>query len=211
VNLDLGCLDNLKGHRAATEGLHQGRHRLDRGVLHPRLLVHLLDLLRIVEQFALIERFTRLGRDLLAQPVHAETLVSGEAHLGQNRLALDNVGQRQLAIRESLLGDADVVEETRAIEVLDIIVGCQLVERVARLDADVGADEVLADGGGPHEFDADAAHIGGRRGARAWTLRVQGHGQQQQAARPQPHFQYPTAPARHSCLSLSCVRFHSAK
>ena len=93
------------------------------------------------------------------------------ARLEKQRMGINlatYVGATQ--VRRMVLGDADVVEQTGAVKISHIIIngGLQGQARIvgfARLDADIRANQVIADGRRTNVLDFDASDFNGRLGA----------------------------------------------
>ena len=92
-DLDLGTFGDLEGGRAAAGGLVDVQHVLHLGAGIARLLVHLLDVLGVGEQLALVQGSPTLEVIFLQQLGVAELLVALELDFRQARLALDHVGE----------------------------------------------------------------------------------------------------------------------
>ena len=90
---------------------------------------------------------------------------------------MDEIGQHHAAGR-GLVRDLEIVELAGQIKVADIIVHGHARIGIADLDADVGGDQVIADGGGADVLDDD---LGDRRGRLPVRLRQAGDENEQRA------------------------------
>ena len=89
------------------------------------------------------------GGELLAQFGVAEALVAVEIDFREARFALNDVGQNHALGRRFRRGHADVIEQAGRVEVAHVVVEFRPEVLVADLDADIGANELVADRGGP--------------------------------------------------------------
>ncbi len=173
-DLDLLAFDDLEHHRADAGIFINAQDVFDLRVRVAVFLVELLHLLHVAEQLLFIQRLAHLHRDLLFKFGIADLFVAVHLDVRQARTGLHDVGQHHAAIVRRFRRDADVVKLPRAIERVDIVLGGVRPVAVASLGADVGAEELFADGGRPDILDVNAADF------QAGGLRPRGGGAGQQ-------------------------------
>ena len=154
LDADLAAFFDAEGHRGATGGLGDAGDIFDLGLLIAGFLIHLQNGAGVGEELLFVIMLSHLGGDFSQQFPVAVLIVALEIDVGQERFALHPIFQRDAIGRQGRLG-ADIVEVAGAVEAANVVIDRGLAERVANLDADVGADQFVADCGRPDMFDVD--------------------------------------------------------
>ena len=198
---DLRRLLDLERDRAAPRALIDARNRLHLRLGITRLLVKLLNLLRVREELPLIHRLADLRRHLLRQLLLVVLLVPQIQDVRDLRAPLHHVNQAD-ALFAALLRHLDVEEVTRRVKIADVVIHAVAVVILPLIHADVRAHKLLAHRGRTDIADRHARDLERPEAARPLRVRVQGEAAQRRPEhttekQPPPSLKHPTECLHH--------------